>query len=131
MNLDKFLGELEGILKRNPVCEEREGSCEVSLFSDKHPYIGKYVLVRTYSAGVHTGILEGYDFNTYTIYLKNTRRIYKWEGAFTLSEISVDGIKDGKISKEIPENMITKVEEIMPCSPYAEKNLRNFKPYEI
>lgn len=44
----------------------------------------KQVLVRTYSAGVHFGVLvkrEGQE-----VHLKNARRLWSWSGAFSLSE---------------------------------------------
>lgn len=91
-----------------------------------HPYAGKYVLVRTYASGVHFGILKDYDFNTRHIYLTKTRRIWYWEGAFTLSAVATNGIKDGKLSIEIPEIMVSQVEEIIICSSKAEENLKHF-----
>lgn len=49
----------------------------------------KYVIVRTYSAGVFTGYLESREGREVT--LKNARRIYYWEGAATLSQLAQSG----------------------------------------
>lgn len=95
-----------------------------------HPYQGKYVVIRTYSAGVHVGILKEYDATTRHAYLLNSRRLWKWEGAFTLSEISLNGIKGGRLSVILPEILIGDVIEIICCSWDAEKNLREFPVYQ-
>lgn len=92
-----------------------------------HPYEGKYVLVRSYGSGVHAGILKEYDPYTCHIYLTDTRRIWYWEKAFTLSAVQVNGIGgDSKLSLVSPELMITQVEEIGKCTPESEKCLREW-----
>ncbi len=92
----------------------------------KHPYQGMYVLVRTYASGVHCGYLKEYDPQTRHIFLTEVRRIYSWEGAFTLNAVVTDGIKDGKMPLALPEIMISDVLEIIKCSDVAVDNLRNF-----
>lgn len=92
----------------------------------KHPYIGNYVLIRTYASGVHVGYLKEYDPQTRHAYLTETRRIFFWQGAFTLHAVSVDGIKDGKMPLTIPEIMLSDVLEIIRCSGKAIENLKNF-----
>lgn len=49
----------------------------------------KYVIVRTYSAGVFAGYLE--SRNGREVVMRNARRIWHWEGAATLSELAVLG----------------------------------------
>ena len=92
----------------------------------KHPYVGNYVLIRTYASGVHVGTLKEYDPQTRHGYLTDTRRIYYWEGAFTLHAVSVNGITGGKMPITIPEIMLSDVLEIIPCSKAAINNLKNF-----
>ena len=77
--------------------------------------IGKEVIVRTYSAGVHVGeqITEWTGQNS--IKLKNARRIYRWRGANTLNEISMNGVnrKDyTRISEPTQEIEILPIEII-------------------
>ena len=86
-----------------------------------------YVVVRTYSAGVHTGELKSRKGKE--VVLVNTRRLWKWCGAFTLSEVAVEGIKDGsKPSITAPENLLTEAIEVLKTTPAAEKILREFPP---
>ena len=80
--------------------------------------------------GVHIGVLKEYDFNTRHAVLEQTRRIWSWEGAFTLSEVSINGVSGGKLSVEIESNTISQVEEILPVTGKAEKNLREFKVFK-
>lgn len=52
---------------------------------------GDFVLIRTFSAGVHFGTLvskEGQE-----VHLKNARRLWNWAGALSLSEVAMNGIK--------------------------------------
>ncbi len=94
-------------------------------------YEGKYVVIRTWAAGVHVGFLKSYDAVTRHAVLTESRRIWKWEGAFTLSELSQDGISGGKIAIPLPEIMITQVEEIIPTSEKSENIFKTIEPYKI
>lgn len=84
--------------------------------------IGKYVVVRTYSAGVHIGMMKaqkGTEVN-----LENARRIWSWYGANTLSEVSQKGVGEGsRISDRVPEILLTEAVEVIPCSSDAQDNL--------
>ena len=84
---------------------------------------GTPVLVRTYSAGVHYGNLSGPAGKE--IVLTNARRIWSWQGAFTLSEISLHGIVSGKVSAIVPVILLTEAIEIIPISSEAEFNLNS------
>ena len=82
----------------------------------------KPVLVRTYSAGVHFGYLisrKGKEVN-----LTKSRRIWKWAGAKTLSEIATSGIdiKNSKIAVPV-EITLTEAIEIISCTPAAVKSI--------
>ena len=80
--------------------------------------------MRTYSAGVHIGELKSRKGKE--VVLVNARRLWKWCGAFTLSEVA-KGIKDGsKPSIAIPEIVLTEAIEIIKTSPVAERSLREF-----
>lgn len=88
------------------------------------------MLVRTYSAGVHFGTLEHHDGKSVT--LKNARRLWRWFGAFTLSEVSQTGIKDGsKVTIAVPEIHLTEAIEIIPLSDAADKILTEYPVYEV
>jgi hypothetical protein len=87
----------------------------------------KYVIVRTYSAGVHCGTLVSQ--NGKEVLLKNARRIWKWTGAFTLSEVSQKGISGGCVSCTVPTIALTEAIEIIPCSADGKKSLLNIAEY--
>ena len=90
-------------------------------------YIGKRVIVRTYSAGVHFGTLAARDGKE--VELQNTRRIWEWRGAFTLSAIALGGIVAGKLSEAIPSILLTEAIEIIPCSEGASASLMDFRAH--
>lgn len=91
--------------------------------------IGKDVIIRTYSAGVHFGTLAARDGKEVT--LTNARRIWYWEGAFTLSAVAQSGVnKKSKLSVEVPEILLTEAIEIIPCSEAASANLRALAAHE-
>ena len=84
-----------------------------------------YVVVRTYSAGVHVGEMKSRKGRE--VVLVNARRLWKWCGAFTLSEVAVEGIKDGsKPSVLVPEILLTEAIEVIKTTLGAEKILREF-----
>ena len=91
--------------------------------------IGKKVIVRTYSAGVHFGTLAHHDGKEVT--LTNARRIWYWEGAFTLSAVATKGVKNtSKISVPVTEILLTEAIEIILCSEAAAANLSEIKAHE-
>lgn len=92
-------------------------------------YEGKYVLIRSYSSGVHVGVLKQFDSGNKQALLTESRRIHYWEGAFTLSKIATTGIKDGRISCIVSEMLICDVNEIIPMSEQATDQLKNFKEH--
>ncbi len=52
-----------------------------------------YVMIRTYSAGVHCGYLKERRENQ-EIVLMNAIRIWEWDGAASLSQLAMEGVKD-------------------------------------
>lgn len=88
-----------------------------------HPMTGKNVLIRARNAGVHYGTLESAD--TGFINLTNANRIWNWEGAFTLSEVSQKGITKGRIAMTVPKLSIPTcdVAEIITLNEKARESL--------
>lgn len=92
--------------------------------------IGKPVLIRSYAAGVHFGILKSEEFTLAgkVVVLENTRRVWYWSGAATLSQMALEGVKNPnscKFSVEIAENEIVNVIETLPLTATAFENLKN------
>lgn len=91
----------------------------------------EYVIVRTYSAGVHAGLLKKRDGKEVT--LINARRLWKWAGAFTLSEIAVNGVSNPDecmFSCVVPEILLTEAIEIIPCTKKGKNSIAGVKSYE-
>jgi hypothetical protein len=84
--------------------------------------IGEFVVVRTYSAGVHMGTLR--ECHGTAVVLTDARRLHRWRGANTLNEVSQNGVAEGsRISEPVPEILLTQAIEVIPCSPHAKQIL--------
>ena len=84
----------------------------------------KYVIVRTYSAGVFAGVLEKRTGKE--VELSDARRIWYWEGAASLSELAIRGTsKPDKCKFPAPVSVtLTEAIEILQTTPEAEKSIR-------
>lgn len=90
------------------------------------PTVGIYVIVRTYSAGVHAGVMERRDGKE--VLLKNTRRIWQWEGAASLSQLASEGTSkpEGcKFPAAIDSIYLTEAIEIIPCTEKARASIES------
>ena len=84
-----------------------------------------YVIVRCRDAGVHAG--EYVRHSGREVVMTNSRRIWYWKGAASLSEIAVHGCKypgECKITLAVPRLTLTEACEIIECLPEGEKFLR-------
>ena len=80
--------------------------------------IGKPVIVRTQSAGVHFGYLERRDGKE--VQLTRSRRIWRWYGANSCSGLASTGLDVKKSSVAAPVNIVlTEAIEIIDCTPEA------------
>ncbi len=85
---------------------------------------GDYILCRTYTAGVFVGELsyrEGKE-----VELKNARRLWYWEGAASLSQLSQEGVKapqNCKFPRPVPSVILTEAIELIPVSKQAKKSI--------
>lgn len=91
-----------------------------------------YCIIRTYSAGVFAG---WYNRNTKgkegTI--KNSRRIWYWDGANSLSQLAIDGTnapKNCKFAKVVPETDLKEIIEVIPCTTKAKKSIEGVPIWE-
>lgn len=84
----------------------------------------KYVVVRTFSAGVHVGELS--DRRGKEVDLVNARRIWSWKGANSLHEIAISGVgKGSRVSQPAAAITLTEAIEIIEATPEARKNLED------
>jgi len=97
-----------------------------SVSSTKAPSLKgmKYVIVRTYSAGVFAGYLEKREGKEVT--LVNARRLWYWKGAASLSQLSVDGVScpdECKFPCEVETVDLTEVIEILNVTEKAKESI--------
>lgn len=91
----------------------------------------KYVIVRTYSAGVFAGYLESRKDRE--VVLLNARRIWYWEGASSLSQLAVDGTSlpdKCKFPVEVPRVELLEAIEILDVSEKARLSIASVKVWE-
>ena len=85
----------------------------------------KYVIVRTYSAGVFAGMLVSRDGKE--VQLADARRLWYWAGAASLSQLAVSGTskpKECKFPVAVPSITLTEVIEILDVTPAAEISVK-------
>ena len=82
--------------------------------------IGKYCMIRTYSAGVFAGTVKSRDGKEAV--LTNARRIWYWDGAASLSQLAQSGTtkpENCKFPEPVDEVLLTEVIEIIPITDAA------------
>ena len=85
---------------------------------------GDYVIVRTANAGVHAGYLA--EKNGIEVLLKDSRRLWYWSGAASLSELAMHGVADPNSCQfpcEVTEIQLMWI-EIIPCTEKAKKSIQ-------
>ena len=56
--------------------------------------------------------------------LVNARRVHYWEGAASLSQMAMEGLRPGsRLTMVVPEMTVLGVIEVIPCSPEATANM--------
>lgn len=97
--------------------------------------IGKKVIIRSYGAGVLYGTLNEVERceDKYTVELVNCRRIWRWEGACSISQLAVDGTKSPEgcyFTLVEPSAIIASVIEIHKCSKKAIKSIEGVREWK-
>lgn len=92
-------------------------------------------VIRSYGAGVFAGYVKSKtaEANGINVVLINSRRIWYWSGACSLSQIATEGsknINDCKIAVVVPEQFIANVIEIIPMSKKAYANIMGAKEWK-
>ncbi len=86
----------------------------------------RYVIVRTYSAGVFAGELE--SRNGREVVMKNARRLWYWSGAASLSQLAMEGVKkpdECKFPCEVNRVELLEGVEILDCTEDAIKSIKS------
>jgi hypothetical protein len=84
----------------------------------------RYVIVRTYSAGVFAGTIE--SRNGKEVVMRNARRLWYWDGASSLSQLAMEGVKKPEKCKfpcEVARIELTEAIEIIDCTEEAKQSI--------
>ena len=90
----------------------------------------KYVIVRTYSAGVFAGFLESREGKEVT--LTKVRRLWYWSGAASLSQLAEMGTcnpKDCKFPDPVSRIVLTEAIEILDVTEVAQASIEAVIPW--
>ena len=91
----------------------------------------KYVICRTYSAGVFAGTLESRSGQE--VVLTNARRLWYWAGAASLSQLAVDGTSkpnDCKFPVAVPRVELLQAIEILDVTEKAKASIEAVKVWQ-
>lgn len=122
MNIDDLtLGQIKQI----------QGLCGGVSATEIEPFLGQYVVVRTYSAGVFAGTVKQRIGKK--VLLENARRLWRWQTAnngVSLSEVAVYGINqtNSKICCVESLKLIQDI-EISPCTDISRKSIEGAKEH--
>ena len=92
----------------------------------------KYVICRTYSAGVFAGYLKSRKGQE--VVLVKARRLWQWYGAASLSQLAIDGVADKKQSKfpaEVDSIELLQAIEITPCTKKAQDSIAEVPVWKV
>lgn len=113
--LEQLVAIVEKWAKEHPVKPKQER---------REPEQEQKYIVRADRAGVFFGEIESRTGSEVT--MRNVRRIWRWEGANSLSQLAVDGTRAGnmcKFSVAVESMTILGVIEIIPCTAKATKSI--------
>ena len=95
--------------------------------------IGKYCIVRGDRSGVFAGTVTAQ--NGREVVFENVRRLWRWYGATDCFQLSKEGVRDVKdnnrITVEVSQMAILDAIEIIPCTPEAEKSIREMGEWKF
>jgi hypothetical protein len=86
----------------------------------------RYVIVRTYSAGVFAGELIKRDGKE--VVIVNSRRLWYWDGAATLSQLAMEGTKKPENCKfpcKVDREELTEAIEIIDVTEKARQSIES------
>ena len=93
--------------------------------------LNKKVIVRGDRSGVFFGTLVAKEGTE--VKLENCRRLWYWDGAASISQIEMEGVKkpdNCNFTVTVDEIIITDAIEIIPCTEAAIKNIESVKVWK-
>lgn len=105
---------------------------DVPLYATDDSEGREYVIIRTQNAGVFAGYLDADDYSgaDRTAVLYNSRRIWFWAGANSLSELATAGTSkpsECKFPAAVGKHELTQVIEVLYCTAVAQKSIESVK----
>ncbi len=91
----------------------------------------QYCIVRTERAGVFAGTIK--ERNGSEVTMTDTRRLWYWDGAASLSQLAVEGTskpRNCKFTVVVPEITVLGAIEIIPCTEEAEASIKGVKEWK-
>ena len=85
---------------------------------------GDYIICRTYSAGVFAGTLVSRKGQE--VELKQARRLWYWDGAASLSQLAMEGVKrpeNCKFPCEVSSVVLLNAIELLPVTNQAKTSI--------
>jgi hypothetical protein len=92
----------------------------------------KYVIARSCNAGVFAGEIESKTGQE--VLLKNARRLWFWDGAASLSQLAMEGVKKPENCKfpcEVNRVLLLDVVEILDVTDKAKKSIKGVPIWEV
>ena len=91
-----------------------------------------YVIIRTYSAGVHCGYLKRREGKEVELF--DSIRIWKWEGAASLSQLAMEGTNNPnecKFGMPITTSLVlTEAIEVIEMTETAKQSIQNVESWK-
>jgi len=112
--------------------EDRITICGETYIKEKKADDLDFVIIRTYSAGVFAGYLEKREGKEVT--LKNAIRIWKWDGAASLSQLAMEGVNKPngcKFAVPVDRIILTEAIEIIPTTVAAMQNIQGVTSWKV
>lgn len=120
MNIDKLtIGDLKQIKQLFSTTDDANAP---------HPFTGRYVLCRCFSAGVHAGELVALQGDQ--AILRNSRRLWRWKAVrgVALSGVAQYGVVAGsKLDVPNPAIVLIGVIEVIPCTDIARSSIDEYE----
>lgn len=92
----------------------------------------QYYLVRCEAASVFAGYIK--ERNGREVTMTEARRIWYWDGAASLSQLAMEGVKKPgscKFAMPLKEVVLLDAIEIMPMTKEAERNVKDVTVWKI
>lgn len=90
----------------------------------------EYCIIRTYSAGCFAGYIDRKRKKQKEATIYNSRRLWYWSGASSLSQLAMEGVKnpsDCKFPCEENEKDLIGIIEVIPATEEAQKSINSVK----